>query len=947
MALKAAVVPQVDEAMQVESLRLEARNAMLKAAGNGRLAQALKQMRKALPEAKLAVPAAEEPQADAKEVSVSEVFNTKAAIPKGPGQEDFSQSTARALKLAWCMAGSPARSLRQKEARKALQSERFCRPSLQAYPFVEHVQAEDKRDSEPIGAPCRSADHLAGQPRLMGSASAISLGLSRAKVGLRRVNSRCSSVGSLRPLKVKGPVLPPALPPTAFLQKHEPAAKQGMPCAPSLLPRARIGRVARRGNEFSSAEIVLAASAGIVTWVATGGNPGNLLGLGGGRSLKRQDMAEKEVQVARQMFFRAAENYADSRESTGVLLNRMAPEIVQVAKQRLEGAIKTLQQSWREQEIAQGEQEVKAYLVPEYLRNGKEQGAFMIAVAGNQSVGKSSFLRAFLGYEKVTAPTTTTEPVPYLFPVESDVPCMLWDLPPMPLGAARDQYMAMVGLRHFDLVIVMMDNKFSETELLLLDELKNWKVPHVLVRNKLDVDIEREFRNEQLVWDFRGVKDGLDDGVRAEILTDTLTTVKEDLVDLCAVKSVYCISTKGEYQQLFDWPALDDDLRKTIHMRCIPSVRGDMPGPVEEQEATHAELKALTPRTNEADQNHAEPSSADYEGGWRTSTVWQPLASPASEKKQDTSSEKELQKSVTERTSKPADELQKSAAEKVAERPVEPADELEKSGAEKPKHADAEIQKPVAERTSKPADELQKSAAEKVAERPVEPADELEKSGAEKPKHADAELQKPVAEETPKLSDELQKSVAEMPAQLADEVLRQYVDEKVAERSPKPQDEPAKPGLPKSAAERTPKPAVGELKKPIAVKPPKHADALQNPVAEKVAEKVAKPPEDLLKSVAERPPKPAVAELKKPVAGKPPKPAQELQKSAAKKPQALPRQRPKSVGSEMPTRAEKLPESGTERRQIRAGERRQTPAAGRPRRKSANPRRPRAAEPRR
>ena len=39
----------------------------------------------------------------------------------------------------------------------------------------------------------------------------------------------------------------------------------------------------------------LAASAGIVTWVATGGNPGNLLGLGGGRSLKRQDMAEKEA----------------------------------------------------------------------------------------------------------------------------------------------------------------------------------------------------------------------------------------------------------------------------------------------------------------------------------------------------------------------------------------------------------------------------------------------------------------------------------------------------------------------------------------------------------------------------------------------------------------------------------------------------------------------------
>jgi len=338
--------------------------------------------------------------------------------------------------------------------------------------------------------------------------------------------------------------------------------------------------------------MVLAASAGIVTWVATGGNPGNLLGLGGGRSLKRPEMAEKEVQLARQMFFRAAENYVDARESTGVLLNRMAPEIVQGAKQRLEGAIKTLQDSWREQQIAQGEQ-LRAYLVPEYLRNAKEQGAFTIAVAGNQSVGKSSFLRSFLGYEQVTAPPTTREPVPYLFPVESDVPCMLWDLPP--LGAAgfpREQYMALAGVRHFDLVIVMMDNKFSETELLLLDELKHWKVPYVLVRNKLDVDIEREFMNEQLVWDARGVKDGLDDGVRAELLMDTLTTVKEDLSDLCAVERVYCISTKGGYRQLFDWLALEEDLKKTIHLRCAPALPSDeqLQHPADETLQNHAVL---------------------------------------------------------------------------------------------------------------------------------------------------------------------------------------------------------------------------------------------------------------------------------------------------------------------------------------------------------------------
>ncbi|CAK9075521.1 unnamed protein product [Durusdinium trenchii] len=251
------------------------------------------------------------------------------------------------------------------------------------------------------------------------------------------------------------------------------------------------------------------------------------------------------------MFFRAAENYTDARESTGVLLNRMAPEIVQAAKQRLEGAIKTLRDAWREQQLARGEQ-VRAYLVPDYLYNARQKGAVTIAVAGNQSVGKSSFLRVFMGNEQVTKPTTTREPVAYLYSSPSDIPCMLWDLPP--LGAAGypgDQYMALLGLRHFDLVVVMMDNTFSEAELLLLDELKHWKVPYVLVRNKMDVDIEREYMNEQSVWDARGVKDGLDDSIKAEILMDTMTTIKDDVSDLCGAERVYCISTQEAYRQSF------------------------------------------------------------------------------------------------------------------------------------------------------------------------------------------------------------------------------------------------------------------------------------------------------------------------------------------------------------------------------------------------------------
>lgn len=45
----------------------------------------------------------------------------------------------------------------------------------------------------------------------------------------------------------------------------------------------------------AGASLRIAASAGIVTWVATGGNPTAWLGIGGERSLKRPDMAEKEA----------------------------------------------------------------------------------------------------------------------------------------------------------------------------------------------------------------------------------------------------------------------------------------------------------------------------------------------------------------------------------------------------------------------------------------------------------------------------------------------------------------------------------------------------------------------------------------------------------------------------------------------------------------------------
>lgn len=119
-----------------------------------------------------------------------------------------------------------------------------------------------------------------------------------------------------------------------------------------------------------------------------------------------------QVQMARQMFFRAAENYSDARESTGVLLNRMAPEIVQAAKQRLEARVVQLdtasarvpsrlsKRAGKSGFLPKGSKSeltwhlgcktpspLDAFVsnkVPDYLRNAKDK-ACTIAVAGNQS----------------------------------------------------------------------------------------------------------------------------------------------------------------------------------------------------------------------------------------------------------------------------------------------------------------------------------------------------------------------------------------------------------------------------------------------------------------------------------------------------------------------------------------------------------------------------------
>eukprot|EP00439_Symbiodinium_sp_Y106_P071859 s172_g13.t1 len=132
--------------------------------------------------------------------------------------------------------------------------------------------------------------------------------------------------------------------------------------------------------------------------------------------LRRQKRAESEAAEARKMFKRASQFFVNTRESTGVVLNRSAPEI----------------------ELRDAQADLLAYPVPEYLAPAQEQGAIMIGVTGYPGVGKSSWVNAVRrvsspndpDYAEICVDGPTMEPMMYKFPVQrlgmTQKPCVIW-----------------------------------------------------------------------------------------------------------------------------------------------------------------------------------------------------------------------------------------------------------------------------------------------------------------------------------------------------------------------------------------------------------------------------------------------------------------------------------------------------------------------------------------
>lgn len=89
-----------------------------------------------------------------------------------------------------------------------------------------------------------------------------------------------------------------------------------------------------------------------------------------------------------------------------------------------------------------------------------------------------------------------------------------------------------VGLRHFDVVLIMAAGRFSDNDIMLKKELERVKLPFFFIRSKIDVDVENnmddhEIREEETL---RQIKDDLkSQGVMMPFLISSKKSDKYDL----------------------------------------------------------------------------------------------------------------------------------------------------------------------------------------------------------------------------------------------------------------------------------------------------------------------------------------------------------------------------------------------------------------------------------
>lgn len=139
--------------------------------------------------------------------------------------------------------------------------------------------------------------------------------------------------------------------------------------------------------------------------------------------------------------------------------------------------------------------------------------------------------------------------------------CVLWDLPGVGTpNYPQATYLKNMGVRYFDVVVLMTSTRFTEAELMLVEELRYWRIPFFLVRNKTDVDVQSEIEAEEDVSD----DEELTMAVQKRVEQETIQTIKDYFLTEFNLDPVYCISSKRRLLNQYDFLTLEKDIMDAV-----------------------------------------------------------------------------------------------------------------------------------------------------------------------------------------------------------------------------------------------------------------------------------------------------------------------------------------------------------------------------------------------
>lgn len=242
--------------------------------------------------------------------------------------------------------------------------------------------------------------------------------------------------------------------------------------------------------------------------------------------------AQEKVRSAQQASKEVAEK-ARAAQAAAEKAAREAAEYARAAREVQEAAEERLQRGIQPVVIPTLDEIAAAKTRVQY-----EQGRFHFAVAGVAGSGKSSLINAIRGVENrhqdaaetgVVETTVTTGRYPDPNP---DLPFVWYDIPGAGTLHQPDWlYFNAQGLFVFDCVIVLFDNRFTETDIAILMNCRRFQIPTYIVRSKADVHI----RNIMYEYGYDSAHDevprreSLYRTARERFIADTRANVKRNL----------------------------------------------------------------------------------------------------------------------------------------------------------------------------------------------------------------------------------------------------------------------------------------------------------------------------------------------------------------------------------------------------------------------------------